>query len=124
MTIYPPGKSKMAHLRYLLSCTRKLFSGLGHVGFLMELESILWLLLLDPLNQFCFQVHWCLCIDLPLSFLLHYTNFLLEFLQVLIDHVFSSKWVNLGRFRQKTKYSSCAQILENSISFWFSVKAS
>lgn len=55
----------------------------------------------DPLNQFCFQVHWCLPIDLPLSFLLHYTKLLLEFLQVIIDHVFSSKVVNLRCFRQK-----------------------
>lgn len=85
----------------------------GTVEFLMELESILWLLLLllDPLNQFCFQVHWCLSIDLPLSFLLYYTKLLLEFLQVVIDHVFSSKLVNLRCFRQKTKYSLCAQDL-------------
>lgn len=87
-----------------LHCPRKVFSALEHVGFLMELESILWLLLLllpDPLNQFCFQVHWCWSIDLPLSFLLHYTKLLLEFLQVVIDYVFSSQMVNLRCLRQK-----------------------
>jgi len=56
---------------------------------------------LDHLNQFCFQAHWCLPIDLPLSFLLHYTKLLVEFLQVIIDYVFYSKVVNLRCFKQK-----------------------